>query len=103
MIDFDNATPQQLAEYQRDLRSRSRPGYAGLAVWWVLDLLFIGLGVFMVFVVSTSTISGSWLPLIIIFVICGAAVLFAPVLVKWTLDIPTARAEWDQEYGRGRP
>lgn len=102
MIDLDSATPQQLAEYQRNLRSRSRPGYAGLAVWWVLDLLLIGLGVFMVSVVSTSTISGSWLPLIIIFVICGAAVVFAPVLVKWTLEIPAARAQWDQEYGRDR-
>ena len=82
MIDFDNATPEQLAEYQRELRSRSRPGYVGVAIWWVLDLFFIGLGVFMIYVVSTSTVSGSWLPLIIIFAICGAAVLFMPVLVN---------------------
>lgn len=100
MIDFDNATPEQLAEYQRELRSRSRPGYVGVAIWWVLDLFFIGLGVFMIYVVSTSTVSGSWLPLIIIFAICGAAVLFLPVLVKWTLSVAPDRAEWDQEYGR---
>lgn len=100
-FDFDHATPEQLAEYSEYVRSRSRPGYVGVALLWVIDLLFVALGIVVAAIVATSTVEqGSWLPLIIVFVISAAAVLLIPLLVKWTLDVAPERAQWDQEYGR---
>ena len=91
---YDELPPEEAEAGQREVLDRYaglNPGYVGIAIWWALDLLMIGLGVFIVTLLAQTPPSGSWLPIIIVLVISAAAIPFAFVLAKWTREIAQAR------------
>jgi len=91
---YDELPPDEVEAGQREMFDRYAgitPGYLGVGIWWTLDVLMIGLGVFLVSVLVRTPMSGSWLPIIIVLVISAAAIPFAFVLAKWTDEIALAR------------
>lgn len=93
-MSYEDPTPEEYAAASRHFaESNSNPTYLGVAIWGVIDVIMLGVGVLVIVNLVEGRVSSDPLPIIILLVICGAAVPFAFLLVKWTFDVAARRRE----------